>query len=112
MSARETRSGGAACSDEQAREPAEATRGESLGDKPTGTSIRQENDFGGRERFVDGRTVCKFLAISPRTLSRWLVEHDAFPRYWVGGGWRFRLSEVERWAKQNRGHHEKKRGRR
>ena len=69
-------------------------------------------DFGGREGFVDGRTVCEFLSISSRTLSRWLVEHDGFPRYRVGGGWRFLLSEIARWAKQNRGHHEKKRGRR
>ena len=68
-------------------------------------------DLGGRERFVDGQAVCCFLSIAPRTLSRWLAEYESLPRYRIGGSWRFRLSEIERWARHTRRRRPRKRKR-
>lgn len=62
-------------------------------------------DFRGLEPFVDGDTVCRFLAVSSTTLHR-LTSRGQIPAYRTGKGkgspYRFRLSEVDRWMRGRR----------
>ena len=64
--------------------------------------VEMSEAFGGREPFVDLTTAARFLSVSARTLRRWLAESTALPHHRFGGVLRFRLSEVERWARANR----------
>ena len=61
-----------------------------------------DNNFLGREPYVDMETVARFLGVSRRTVQRLVAESDLFPAYRLRRRIRFRLSEVERWVRTNR----------
>ena len=54
------------------------------------------------EAFVDIKAAAAFLGVSTKTIQRWLLRAEGFPVYRLGRQLRFRLSDVERWAKTNK----------
>lgn len=54
------------------------------------------------EGYVDIQRVAAFLGVSTKTVQRWLLRAEGFPVYRLGRQLRFRLSEVDRWARTNK----------
>ena len=46
------------------------------------------------------REVAEYRKVKERTIYR-LVAHGGIPAFKVGGAWRFRKSEIDKWTKSN-----------
>lgn len=49
------------------------------------------------ERWVITKEICEYLAISRQTL-RTFIEKRGMPAHKIGGSWRFKISEVDKWV--------------
>ena len=51
------------------------------------------------ERWVSMKYICDYLGVTRYTVFRWIKELE-MPVRKVGGNWRFRVSEVEKWIEE------------
>lgn len=49
-----------------------------------------------REPWIGTKELCRYLSINRHTIMAWIKDKN-MPAYRVGGGWRFRISEIDAW---------------
>lgn len=53
-----------------------------------------------RENWVSTKEICEYLGINRHTVFAW-VRELGMPARKIGGNWKFRISEIDKWIEEN-----------
>lgn len=51
-------------------------------------------------RWITMREVCEYLGVTRHTIFRWMEKLE-MPARKIGGNWRFKKSEIDKWIEEN-----------